>query len=105
MRSGDSQSPKTKNLSNLPSGSNGKDNSWLSGNEVVSSSSGLSLRGDKSLSGVLILVVVLLSVCSDGLSLLSSILFLLISSSLEVLQQLCVSCLLLLHVFGNNSTA
>jgi hypothetical protein len=91
-------------ISNLPSGSNGKDDLWLRLDEEVSSSLGLSVRIDDSSGSSLVLLVVLFSVGYEHLSLLSSLLFLLISFSLEVLQQFGVSCLLLLHVFGNNST-
>ena len=90
--------------SNLPSGSNGEDDLWLSLNEEVSSSSGLSVRIDDSSGSSLVLLVVLFSVGNKNLSLISSLLFLLISFILEVLQQLGVSSLLLLHVFRDNST-
>ena len=53
---------------------------------------------------VLVLLVVLLSVGSEGLSLLDSLLLLLISSLLKILQELGVSCLLLLDVLRDNST-
>ena len=53
---------------------------------------------------VLVLLVVLLSVGSEGLSLIDSLLLLLISSLLELLQKLGVSSLLLLHVLRDNST-
>lgn len=53
---------------------------------------------------VLVLLVVLLGVGSEGLSLVGSLLLLLNSSLLEVLQELRVSGLLLLHVLRNNST-
>lgn len=53
---------------------------------------------------VLVLLVVLLSVGAEGLSLIGSLLSLLISSHLEILQQLSVSRLLLLHVLRDNST-
>jgi hypothetical protein len=52
---------------------------------------------------VLVLLVVLLSIGDEGLSLISSLLFLLISSLLELLQELGVSLLLLLHVLRHNS--
>ncbi len=52
---------------------------------------------------VLVLLVVLLSIDNKGISLLESLLLLLISSLLELLQKFGVSCLLLLDVLRHDS--
>ena len=52
---------------------------------------------------VVVLLVVLLSVGSKSLSLIGSLLSLIISSYLEVFQELGVSCKLLLYVLWDNS--
>lgn len=88
---------------NLPSGSDCESDScfWL--NEEVSFSLCLSLGFDEIVLVILIFLVVLLSGSSDGLSFFSSLLSLLVSSILEILQKFGVSGLLLLHVFRYNS--
>jgi len=53
---------------------------------------------------VLVLFVVFLSVGGEDLPLLSSLLSFIVSLGLELLQELGVSSLLLLHVLGHNST-
>lgn len=77
---------KIETLNDLPSGSDSESDLGLSRNEEIASSLGLSLVVDESLSLSLILVVVFLSICSNLLSLFGSLLSLLISSLLELLQ-------------------
>lgn len=88
----------------LPSGSDDESDFSFSGNVEISFSLSLSQRlNDISIFG-LVLIVVFFSVGNELLSLFSSLLSFLISSILELLQQLGVSGLLLLNVLGDNST-
>ena len=90
-------------LVDLPSSSDSKCklSFWL--NKEVSSGLGLSLGISDISLGTCVLLVVLFSIGSNGLSLVSSFLLLLISPVLELLEQLGVSGLLLLNAFGDNS--
>ena len=89
---------------NLPSSSDGESDLGLSRNEEISSGFSLSQRLDGVSLLSVVLIVILFSVGEERLSLLSSILLLLGSSVLELLQQLSISGLLLLHVLRHDST-
>lgn len=77
---------KIADLQNLPSGSNGESNLGFSGDEEVSSSSGLSLGINDFFLLSSVLIVVFFSIGSELLSLFNSLLSLFISSFLELLQ-------------------
>lgn len=87
----------------LPSSSNDESKLGFGFNEVVTSVLSLSSGVNESSLLILVLLVVLLSVGNEGLSLISSLLLLLVSSLFKSLQELGVSGLFLLHVLRNNS--
>lgn len=87
----------------LPSSSDNESELGFGLNEEVAGSLCLSSGINETGLGSDVLLVVLFSVGSDGLSLLSSLFSLLISSLLEFLQELGVSGLLLLHALWHDS--
>lgn len=91
------------NPRNLPSGSDDKSKLGFGLDEEVAGFLGVSSGGNKCRLLALVLLVVLLSIGSDCLSLVDSLLSVFISLLLALLQELGISRLLFLDVFRHNS--